>query len=54
MAVLLSPVAWIHHLAWVVVVLAAIVGDGRDRVRLWVAAGVWLYYVVPVPWWGSR
>ncbi|MFI6534723.1 glycosyltransferase 87 family protein [Nonomuraea sp. NPDC050547] len=52
MAVLLSPVAWIHHLAWVVVVLGAIVGDGRDRVRLWVAAGVWLYYVVPVPWWG--
>ncbi|SEG77148.1 alpha-1,2-mannosyltransferase [Nonomuraea solani] len=52
MAVLLSPVAWIHHLAWVVVVLGAIVGDGRDPVRLRVAAGVWLYYVVPVPWWG--
>ncbi|NUR89016.1 MAG: DUF2029 domain-containing protein [Nonomuraea sp.] len=52
MAVLLSPVAWIHHLAWVVVVLAAIAGDGRDRVRLWVAAGVWLFYVVPIPWWG--
>ncbi|WP_256256895.1 glycosyltransferase 87 family protein [Nonomuraea pusilla] len=51
-AVLVSPVSWIHHLAWVVVVLAALVGDGRDRVRLWVAAGVWLYYVVPVPWWG--
>ncbi|MFF4194048.1 glycosyltransferase 87 family protein [Nonomuraea sp. NPDC001831] len=52
MAVLLSPVAWIHHLAWVVVVLGAIVGDGRDPVRLRVAAGVWLFYVVPVPWWG--
>ncbi|WP_157248483.1 glycosyltransferase 87 family protein [Nonomuraea typhae] len=52
MAVLLSPVAWIHHLAWVVVVLGAVVGDARDRVRLWVAAGVWLYYVVPIPWWG--
>ncbi|GAA4934647.1 alpha-1,2-mannosyltransferase [Nonomuraea thailandensis] len=52
MAVLLSPVAWIHHLAWVVVVIAAIVGDGRDPVRLRVAAGVWLFYVVPVPWWG--
>jgi alpha-1,2-mannosyltransferase len=52
MAVLLSPVAWIHHLAWVVVVLGAIVGDGRDPIRLRVAAGVWLYYVVPVPWWG--
>nr|BFE85116.1 hypothetical protein GCM10020093_077170 [Planobispora longispora] len=52
MAVLLSPVAWIHHLAWVVVVLGAIVGDGRDPVRVRVAAGVWLYYVVPIPWWG--
>ncbi|MEU8250199.1 glycosyltransferase 87 family protein [Nonomuraea sp. NPDC048916] len=52
MAVLLSPVAWIHHLAWVVVVLGAIVGDGRDPVRLRVAAGVWLYYVLPIPWWG--
>lgn len=52
MAVLLSPVAWIHHLAWVVVVLGAIVGDGCDPVRLRVAAGVWLFYVVPVPWLG--
>ncbi|MFF0244028.1 glycosyltransferase 87 family protein [Streptosporangium sandarakinum] len=52
MAVLLSPVAWIHHLAWVVVVLGALAGDGRDPVRVRVAAGVWLYYVVPVPWWG--
>ncbi|MEV8635263.1 glycosyltransferase 87 family protein [Streptosporangium sp. NPDC051023] len=52
MAVLLSPVAWIHHLAWVVVVLGALVGDGRDPVRIRVAAGVWLYYVLPIPWWG--
>lgn len=52
MAVLLSPVAWIHHLAWVVVVLGALVGDGRDPVRLRVAAGVWLYYVLLIPWWG--
>lgn len=57
MAVLLSPVAWIHHLAWVVVVLAALAGTGRsesgwDRDRLLVAGGVWLYYVLPIPWWG--
>ncbi|MBG0827067.1 DUF2029 domain-containing protein [Planomonospora sp. ID67723] len=52
MAVLLSPVAWIHHLAWAVVVLGAIAGDGRDPVRVRVAAGVWLYYVLPIPWWG--
>ncbi|GAA4233678.1 hypothetical protein GCM10023075_50510 [Streptosporangium album] len=52
MAVLLSPVAWIHHLAWVVVVLGALAGDGSDPVRVRVAVGVWLFYVVPVPWWG--
>src|SRR6266542_1006128 len=34
LAVLLSPVAWIHHLAWVVLSLAVIVGDGRDRRRV--------------------
>ncbi|MEU4835385.1 glycosyltransferase 87 family protein [Streptosporangium sp. NPDC023615] len=52
MAVLLSPVAWIHHLAWVVVVIGALAGDGRDPVRVRVAVGVWLYYVLPIPWWG--
>ncbi|MEV0582716.1 glycosyltransferase 87 family protein [Nonomuraea sp. NPDC050310] len=52
MAVLLSPVAWIHHLAWVVVVLGALVGDARDATRVKVAVGVWLYYVLPIPWWG--
>src|SRR5690606_4949290 len=34
-AVLISPVSWIHHLAWVVVALAALAGAGR----LWAAAG---------------
>ncbi|MGC5009849.1 glycosyltransferase 87 family protein [Streptosporangium sp. DT93] len=52
MAVLLSPVAWIHHLAWVVVVIGALAGDGRDPVRVRAATGVWLYYVLPIPWWG--
>ncbi|HEY9522215.1 MAG TPA: glycosyltransferase 87 family protein [Thermopolyspora sp.] len=52
MAVLLSPVAWIHHLAWVVVVIGALAGTGRDRVRLLIAAGVFAYYVLPIPWWG--
>lgn len=52
LAVLVSPVAWIHHLAWLVVVLAAIVGDGRSWRRVALAAGVWLFYVLEVPWWG--
>jgi len=52
LAVLLSPVAWIHHLAWVVVVIGAVVGDGRDRRRLAVAVGIALFYTVTLPWWG--
>ncbi len=52
LAVLLSPVAWIHHLAWVVVAIAAVAGDGRDRRRLAAAAGIALFYTVTLPWWG--
>jgi alpha-1,2-mannosyltransferase len=51
-AVLVSPVSWIHHLAWLVVVFGAIVGDGRNPRRVAFAAAVWLYYVLQVPWWG--
>ena len=51
-AVLVSPVAWIHHLAWLVVVLGAFVADGRDWRRVVAAAVVWLFYVLHVPWWG--
>jgi alpha-1,2-mannosyltransferase len=66
MAVLISPVAWIHHLTWTVVAIAALAGSrlaspyagedppvGRERrAWLWVPAGLWLYYVLPIPWWG--
>ncbi|MEU9891397.1 glycosyltransferase 87 family protein [Sphaerisporangium sp. NPDC051011] len=69
MAVLISPVAWIHHLAWLVIALAALAApvlqDRRDRqdghdpaggrpawLALLVPVAAWLYYVVPIPWWG--
>jgi alpha-1,2-mannosyltransferase len=52
LAVLVSPVGWIHHLAWLLVVFAAIVGDGRSWRRVALALGVWLFYVLQVPWWG--
>jgi alpha-1,2-mannosyltransferase len=51
-SVLVSPVSWIHHLAWLVVVLGALAGTGRDRRALALAAGAWLFYVLTVPWWG--
>jgi alpha-1,2-mannosyltransferase len=54
LAVLISPVAWIHHLSWMVLVLGALVGTGIDRRRCIVAGVVWIFYVLPVPWWGAR
>jgi alpha-1,2-mannosyltransferase len=41
LAVLLSPIAWVHHMAWLPLVIGAIVADGRDRRR--VAAGLLLF-----------
>jgi alpha-1,2-mannosyltransferase len=52
LAVLLSPVAWIHHLAWLPLVIGVIVDDGRDRRRIVAAVGVWLFFVLKIPWWG--
>jgi alpha-1,2-mannosyltransferase len=53
-AYLVSPVSWVHHLHWGVVVAGALLGDGRVRGRV-VAAGVaagllWLR----LPWWGAN
>jgi alpha-1,2-mannosyltransferase len=53
LAVLLSPVAWIHHLAWVVLVLAVVVRDGRSWRRVALAAGIWVYFTVALPWQGA-
>ena len=51
-AVLISPVSWIHHLAWLCVVIPALIGDGRDRVR-WAYAGVLTaWFLCRFPWWG--
>lgn len=54
LSVLLSPVGWIHHLVWLVLVLGALVADGRDLRRCLVAAVVWVAYALPLPWWGTK
>jgi alpha-1,2-mannosyltransferase len=46
-AVLVSPVSWIHHLAYLVVVLGALTWDWRA------AAVAWAFFVVPLPQMGS-
>jgi alpha-1,2-mannosyltransferase len=54
MACLLSPVAWIHHFHWVVVVVFALLGADplRDRRRLWAGLGVTAFFLCRLPWWG--
>ncbi|WP_377639038.1 glycosyltransferase 87 family protein [Oryzobacter terrae] len=54
MACLLSPVAWVHHYHWVVVVVLAVLGADplRERWRLWAGAGLTVFFVCRLPWWG--
>lgn len=54
LAVVLSPVAWIHHLVWLPLALAVLLADGRDRRRVAAAAAVFAFYVVKVPWIGAH
>jgi alpha-1,2-mannosyltransferase len=54
LSVLLSPVGWIHHLVWMVPVLGALVGDGRDTRRCRIAAVTWACFLFPLPWWGAK
>jgi len=49
LAALLSPVAWIHHLCWVVVVIGVLVGDGRNRRRVLAAAATSALFASNLP-----
>jgi alpha-1,2-mannosyltransferase len=49
LAALLSPVAWIHHLCWVVVVIGVLVGDGRGRRRVLTAAAASALFASNLP-----
>lgn len=62
LACLLSPVAWIHHFHWVVVVILALLGAQpwrrapgaqwwRSR-RLVAALAVTAWFLMRMPWWG--
>ena len=51
--VLLSPVSWIHHFVVVVVVIGAILADGRSRSRVATAVATAAFFAFTVPWWGQ-
>lgn len=52
-AVLVSPVSWIHHWHWGIAVIGALLADARDRGRSAAAAGVTVVLLLPLPWWGG-
>lgn len=54
LACLLSPVAWIHHFHWMIVVILAILGADplRDRRRLLAAGVITTWFLCRLPWWG--
>ena len=49
LAALLSPVAWIHHLCWVVIAIGVLVGDGRNRRRVLTAAATTALFASNLP-----
>ena len=52
-SVLVSPISWIHHLVWIIPVLAAIIGVGRDRKRVAIAFLVAAIFVARLPYFGN-
>jgi alpha-1,2-mannosyltransferase len=51
--VLASPVSWVHHYVVVVLVIGAILADGRAPCRVVLAAGTAVYFALTIPWWGQ-
>jgi alpha-1,2-mannosyltransferase len=53
LAVLLSPIGWIHHLAgFIPLMIGAVLGDGRDRRRIGYALVLTVFFALQLPWWG--
>ncbi len=52
LGVLVLPVSWIHHFLVVVVVIGAILADGRSRRRVAIAAATAAFFALTIPWWG--
>ena len=57
-AVLVSPVSWVHHFHWMVVVILALLGSEplartpAARLRLKAAIGMTVWMLCRGPWWG--
>lgn len=51
---LLSPVAWIHHLCWVVLAIGVILGDGRVVRRVMLALLTGILFLTSLPTWAEH
>ena len=51
---IVSPVSWIHHLVWIVPVLAVLVGDGTDRRRVAAGRGDRRLFTLRLPYLGDN
>lgn len=54
LAVLLSPVSWVHHVHWGIVVVGALLGDARRPVRVVAALVALATLLARLPWWGAN
>ena len=54
LAVLLSPVSWVHHVHWGIVVVGALLGDARRPARVVAAAVALGTLLARLPWWGAN
>ena len=52
-SVAVSPVSWIHHLVWVVLVVAVLGDDFTVPRRVVGALGLTVFFVLRLPWWGA-
>ena len=52
--ILVSPVSWIHHLVWVVPVLALLIGDATDRRRVSLAVTLAALFTLRLPYLGDN
>lgn len=52
LAVLCSPVAWMHHLVWLLPLLGALLADGRDPARVRLVAGLAVLFSLKLVWAG--
>ncbi|MDQ1727102.1 MAG: alpha,2-mannosyltransferase [Frankiaceae bacterium] len=52
-AALVSPVSWIHHFVWILLVVAGLLGPARNFRRTMWAVGLTLAFCVDIPYWGQ-